>query len=72
MLVGGLLAAAYSFRFLERLVAEAPDDAPPARAPAAMQLSALSLALGAFVLGTVPWLPLRLLGAGGSLGGLLP
>jgi formate hydrogenlyase subunit 3/multisubunit Na+/H+ antiporter MnhD subunit len=72
MLLGGLLAAAYSFRFLERLVAEAPDEAPPARAPAAMQLSALSLAAGALVLGMVPWLPLRLLGAGGVPGGLLP
>jgi formate hydrogenlyase subunit 3/multisubunit Na+/H+ antiporter MnhD subunit len=72
MLLGGLLAAGYSFRFLERLVADAPESAPPARAPAAMQLSALALAVAALVLGTVPWLPLRLLGAGDSIGSLLP
>jgi formate hydrogenlyase subunit 3/multisubunit Na+/H+ antiporter MnhD subunit len=72
MLAGGLLAAGYTFRVLERVMADAPGGGPPARAPAAMQISALALAVAALVLGMVPWAPLHLLGSGGSLGGLSP
>jgi len=72
MLLGGVLAAGYSFRVLERAIASTPGDAPPVRAPLAMELSALALALAAFAVGLVPWAPLRLLGAGGALAGVAP
>jgi formate hydrogenlyase subunit 3/multisubunit Na+/H+ antiporter MnhD subunit len=62
MLAGGLLAAAYSFRILERVIAPARDESA-VHAPAAMQWSALALASAAIAVGRVPWAPLALLEA---------
>jgi formate hydrogenlyase subunit 3/multisubunit Na+/H+ antiporter MnhD subunit len=69
MLAGGLLAAGYSFRVLERIVSPG-DDESPAPAPAPMALPAFALAVAALALGMAPWLPLGLLAAAPPLAGL--
>jgi formate hydrogenlyase subunit 3/multisubunit Na+/H+ antiporter MnhD subunit len=69
MLAGGLLAAGYSFRVLERIVSPGPDESP-APAPAAMAFPAFALAVAALALGMAPWLPLELLAAAPPLAGL--
>jgi formate hydrogenlyase subunit 3/multisubunit Na+/H+ antiporter MnhD subunit len=69
MLAGGLLAAGYSFRVLERIISPGADETP-APAPAAMSLSAFALTAAALALGMVPWLPLELLSAAPPLAGL--
>lgn len=72
MVVGGLLAVAYTLRVMERLVATDPEEGTPAHAPAPMQLAALALAGAALLVGVAPWLPLRLLAAGIGLEGVAP
>jgi len=74
MLAGGLLAAAYSFRILELVIAPAAEGtpAPAPRPPRAMELSALALAAAAVLVGLVPWVPLRLLAAAAPLLGGAP
>jgi len=71
MLLGGLLAAGYSLRVMERVIAPAADESR-APAPAAMSLSALALAVAAIGLGLVPWAPLDLLAAAPPLAGVAP
>jgi multicomponent Na+:H+ antiporter subunit D len=72
MVVGGLLATAYSLRVMERLVASDPGETTRAHAPAAMEYAALALAVASLAVGAAPWAPLRLLAAGTALGGLAP
>jgi formate hydrogenlyase subunit 3/multisubunit Na+/H+ antiporter MnhD subunit len=68
MLAGGLLAAGYSFRILEQVIAGAADGAAgPAHAPRAMQLAAFGLAAASFLVGFVPWAPIELLRAAAPL-----
>jgi formate hydrogenlyase subunit 3/multisubunit Na+/H+ antiporter MnhD subunit len=71
MLAGGLLAAAYVFRVMERVISPAADEGR-APAPVAMQAAAFGLAVASLALGLVPWAPLRLLAAGTPLAGVGP
>lgn len=71
MLLGGLLAAAYAFRVMERVISPAADEAR-AHAPFAMQAAAFGLAVASLAIGLVPWAPLRLLAAGTPLAGVGP
>jgi formate hydrogenlyase subunit 3/multisubunit Na+/H+ antiporter MnhD subunit len=61
LLVGGLLAAGYVFRVLERVFASGGGHE---RAPAALQGAALALAIGAVALGVFPGAVLDLLARG--------
>jgi formate hydrogenlyase subunit 3/multisubunit Na+/H+ antiporter MnhD subunit len=72
MLLGGLLAAGYSFRVLERVIAPSPVAETRLHAPAPMEAAALGLAALAIVAGMMPWAPLRLLGAALPLAGVAP
>jgi formate hydrogenlyase subunit 3/multisubunit Na+/H+ antiporter MnhD subunit len=71
MLGGGLLAAGYSFRILERVIGPGPAE-QGGGAPQAMQWAALGLAVGALAVGLAPWAPIGLLQAAPLLGGGAP
>lgn len=64
ILVGGLLAAAYSFRFLRELFRPAPADRVWHDEPRTLGHTALALALLALLLGLAAIIPFRLLAIG--------
>ncbi len=66
MMLGGLLSAAYVFKVLRQAFLPAPGGSAVGRAPRALELTALALALGGILLGLFGAQPLALLEAGGG------